>query len=216
MTDASKSKHAPAKSDAETHHLIAGELCLNFANTLYGHGKTPIHEYLHSYRDLVLWSQHAGIFDKTTANLLLHKAERFPNEANVVFHRAIALRETLFRFFDAVASHASPQNTDLAALDSARLEAISHSHVDRTAKGFALDWDDKTALDQMLWQIAVSTVELMTSDRLQLVRECNGDLCDWLFVDTSRNHMRRWCSMSVCGNRAKVRRFAHRQRRQSA
>ncbi len=204
------------KSDAEIHHLIAGELCLNFANTLYGHGKSPIHEYLFSYRDLVLWSQHAGILDKSTGDLLLRKADRFPNEALVVFHRAIALRETIFRFFDAVANHESPPSTDLAALDSARLEAISHSHVDRTAKGFALDWNDKTALDQMLWQIAVSAVELMTSEKLSLVRECNGDLCDWLFVDTSRNHMRRWCSMSVCGNRAKVRRFAHRQRRRTA
>ena len=203
------------KSDAQMHHLIAGALCLDFANTLYGHGKTPLHEYLVSYRDLALWSQHAGIFDQATADALLRKAERFPNEALVVFHRAIALRETLFRFFDAIANHTSPANSDLAALNSARLAAISHSRVDRTEKGFALNWDDSTALDQMLWPIALSAVDLMTSDTLQHVRECSGDLCDWLFVDTSRNHMRRWCSMSVCGNRAKVRRFAHRQRKRS-
>ena len=215
MTNTATTNSISTQSDAEIHHLIAGAACLNFANTLYGHGKTPIHEYLFSYRDLVLWSHHAGILDKSTCDLLLRKAERFPNEANVVFHRAIALRETIFRFFEAIANHASPPQTDLDALNSARLEAISHSRVDRREKGFALGWNDKTALDQMLWQIAVSAVELMTSDRLQLVRECNGDLCDWLFVDTSRNHLRRWCSMRVCGNRAKVRRFAHRKRRRT-
>ncbi|MBI5035141.1 MAG: ABATE domain-containing protein [Chloroflexi bacterium] len=216
MTRVAKSHTAQTHSDAEIHHLIAGELCLDFANTLYGHDKTPIHEYLNSYRDLVLWSQHAGRFDQRTADVLLRKAERFPNEALVVFHRAIALRETLFRLFDAVANHKSPSNTDLAALDAARIEAISHSHLVRTAKSFTLDWNDQTALDQMLWEIAVSAADLMTSDRLALVRECSGDLCDWLFVDTSRNHMRRWCSMSMCGNRAKVRRFAHRKLKRTA
>jgi predicted RNA-binding Zn ribbon-like protein len=202
-----------AKSDAEIHHLIGGALCLNFANTLYGHDKTPIHEYLFNYRDLVLWSRHAGTLTEDTATYLLRKAARFPNDALVVFHRAIALRETLYRFFSAIAFGNSPRPTDLAALDSARLAAISHSHVARTGKGFAIDWNDKTALDQMLWHIAVSAAELMTSDNLHRVRECNGDTCDWLFVDTSRNQMRRWCSMSVCGNRSKVRQFAKRQRK---
>ena len=46
---------------AEAHHLIAGELCVDFANTLYGHSDAPIHEYLLDYRDLVLWGRHAGI-----------------------------------------------------------------------------------------------------------------------------------------------------------
>ena len=216
MLNEKKTAITKTPSDAESHHLIGGALCLDFANTLYGHGKTPLHEYLFSYRDLVLWSRHAGILSDALATRLFHKAARFPNDALVVFHRAIALRETIFRFFDAVAHHQAPQGSDLAALDSARFEAISHTHVDRTAKGYTLDWNDKAALDLMLWQIAVSAVELMTSENLTRVRECNGDTCDWLFVDTSRNHLRRWCSMSVCGNRAKVRSFVQRQRKRAA
>jgi len=210
-----KTKASQPQSDAAIHHLIGGALCLDFANTLYGHGKTPLHEYLFDYRDLVLWSRHAGSVSDEIAAQLVRKAERFPDDARVVFHRAIALRETLFRFFDAVAHHTPPQSTDLAALDLARLQAISHSHVDRVGKGYALDWDDKTALDQMLWQIAVSAVELMTSENVTRVRECRGDACDWLFVDTSRNHLRRWCSMSACGNRSKARRFMQRQRKRT-
>lgn len=215
MPRAKQTKISEALSDAEVHHLIAGVLCLDFANTLNGHGKTPAHEYLNSYRDLVLWSRHVRILSEGDAQTLLRKATRQPNDALAVYHRAIALRETIFRFFCAVAFGNSPQLADLESLNSARLEALSHSHIGRAAKGFILDWDDQTALDRMLWQIAVSAAELITSDHLKRVRQCSGDTCDWLFVDNSRNHLRRWCSMDQCGNRAKVRRFFARKRRRA-
>lgn len=213
MLRAKQTKLGEVKSDAEIHHLIAGVLCLDFANTLNGHGKTPTHEYLSSYRDLVLWSRYAGILSDGDAESLIRKATRQPNDALAVFHRAIALRETIFRFFCAIAFGNPPQHADLESLNSARLEALSHSHIGRAAKGFVLDWNDPTALDRMVWQIAISAAELMTSDRLTRVHQCSGDTCDWLFVDNSRNHLRRWCSMDQCGNRAKVHRFFERKRK---
>jgi predicted RNA-binding Zn ribbon-like protein len=45
------------------------------------------------------------------------------------------------------------------------------------------------------------------------VRECGGDHCGWLFLDETKNRSRRWCEMSVCGNRAKARRHYDRNRR---
>jgi predicted RNA-binding Zn ribbon-like protein len=48
------------------------------------------------------------------------------------------------------------------------------------------------------------------------VRECSGDTCGWLFVDTSRNHSRRWCDMEDCGNRAKARRHYLRRKQLEA
>ena len=59
----------------------------------------------------------------------------------------------------------------------------------------------------MLWPIIRSSADLLVSDELELVKICDNDECRWLFLDTSRNHRRRWCDMKVCGNRAKVRRF---------
>lgn len=202
---------AEITSEAEKHHLIAGVLCLNFANTLYGHGKTPIHEYLAGYRDLVIWSHKAGILADREAEPLIRGAARRPTEAASVFHRAIALRETIHQFFKAIAHDEQPKSTDLAALNAARSEALTHSHIDQTSNGFSIDWNEKTALDRMLWPIALSAAELLTSPNLSRVRQCGG--CDWLFVDTSRNHLRRWCSMSACGNRAKARRFLERKRK---
>lgn len=201
-----------AVPDAEKHHLIGNALCLDFANTLYGHRGTPLHEYLYGYHDLVLWSRHAGIFDAAHARRLAQAGELQPDQAARVFRRAIALREMIFRIFSALATGRSPESTDLAALNAARAEVLAHSSINRTRGRFVLDWDEPGALERMLWDIVISAADLLTSERLSRVRECSGDTCDWLFVDTSRNHMRRWCSMSVCGNRAKSRRFLRKRR----
>jgi predicted RNA-binding Zn ribbon-like protein len=42
------------------------------------------------------------------------------------------------------------------------------------------------------------------------VKACEGPACTLLFLDKTRRHTRRWCSMAVCGNRAKQ--SAHRTR----
>lgn len=200
-------------SEAEKHRLIGNSLALDYGNTLYGHSGTPIHEYLYNYRDLVVWSQKAGILDARQAQVLMSKADKRPGAAASVFRRAIALRETIFFVFDAFAEGRTPSRRHLALLNQARREALSHSIIRETGRGFAEDWDEPDSLERMLWVIAIDAGALLTSPQLARVRQCRGEMCDWLFVDTSRNHMRRWCQMSVCGNRSKVRRFLRRKGR---
>jgi predicted RNA-binding Zn ribbon-like protein len=78
---------------------------------------------------------------------------------------------------------------------------------------FAWDWaEEPVSLDRVLWVVARSAGELLTADKLDRVRQCADDHgCDYLFIDTSRNRSRRWCSMESCGNRAKARRHYKRQ-----
>jgi predicted RNA-binding Zn ribbon-like protein len=47
----------------------------------------------------------------------------------------------------------------------------------------------------------------MTSEAVDRVHSCHDPECRWLFLDTSKNHTRRWCDMKLCGNRMKARRF---------
>jgi CGNR zinc finger/Putative stress-induced transcription regulator len=58
--------------------------------------------------------------------------------------------------------------------------------------------------------IAAAAAKVAIEGRLDRVKICPADDCRWAFYDTSRNHSRQWCSMEVCGNRAKAR--AHRER----
>jgi predicted RNA-binding Zn ribbon-like protein len=201
--------------DAEIHMLIGEALCLDFVNTLYGHPDGPIgapkHEYLGDYRDLVLWSQHAGILTQDQALRLLRKAGHHPDDAQQVLEHLITLRETLYRIFKSISDGVQPRQEDLEALDQARLQVLAQSRLIHKQDNFSIEWhSDPESLDLMLAPLAISAVDLLTSDELKRLRECGG--CDWLFVDKSRNHLRRWCSMEHCGNRAKSRRqYARRQ-----
>jgi hypothetical protein len=62
--------------------------------------------------------------------------------------------------------------------------------------------------------IAAAAAKVAIEGRLDRVKICPADDCRWAFYDTSRNHSRQWCSMEVCGNRAKAR--AHRVRSATA
>ena len=71
---------------------------------------------------------------------------------------------------------------------------------------------DEDALECMLCPVVRDAADLLTSRELERVGRCADERCGWLFVDTSRNRSRRWCSMESCGNRAKARRHYRKSR----
>ena len=129
----------------------------------------------------------------------------------MTFERAIALREAIYRVFSAIAKRSLPQTADLEALGDAFVEAMGHVRLRPSAQGFQWEWvKQEQRLDRMLWPIARSAVELLTSEEVQRVRVCPG--CGWVLLDMSKNGSRQWCSMEGCGSRAKMRRQYARKR----
>jgi predicted RNA-binding Zn ribbon-like protein len=198
--------------EAETHQLIGGELCLDFANTLNSSGKNGPREFLRDYRDLVVWCQKTGILSGKDSGFLIAEAIRRPDQASAALERARALRGVIYRVFLAFTQGSAPGADDLAHLNGIRSEALAGSRIVQNQHGFSIEWPDGESLERMLWPITLSAVDLLTSGKTGQVRQCAGVTCDWLFLDTSRNHQRRWCSMDDCGNRAKSRRFNERKR----
>jgi len=197
--------------------LTGGLLCLDYANTL--DNRTDVHpqELLNSYNDLVLWSQQADVLTEKEAWRLLEKAAQRPSEATRVLKRAVEVREAIFRIFKAIAEDESPEDEDLITLSAMVAEAQKHAQIVPNTNGFRWDWTDKRSdLDCMLWPGVRSAADFLTSDDLETVRVCASDSCDWLFIDTSKNHSRRWCNMKSCGNREKARRFYTRKKSSSA
>ena len=193
--------------------LLAGRLCLDFANTADWHASDRPQEGLTSYSVLVAWSRQAGILTEHEAERLLLEATRCPDDAASVLRRAIALREGMYRIFSAVARQLPSAESDLVAFNAALTQALGRLRVVRAGDGYGWGWrGDSGELDRMLWPIARSAGELLTSEELGRVRQCAGDPCGWLFLDTSRNRSRRWCDMESCGNRAKARRHYRRKR----
>jgi len=198
--------------EAESHRLVGGNLCLDFANTLNGHDRPSGHEYLHDYRDLVLWGRHAGVLSAPAYAELLERAAARPAEAQAAYRASLELREAIFRAFSALAGGDQPEAADVERLAAAWRAGQAHRSLRRDAMGFRLGWDDEPCLDGLLRTVSAAAVALLTSPELGRVRRCDGAGCDWLFVDTSRNHLRRWCTLDECGNRAKLRRRSDRRR----
>jgi predicted RNA-binding Zn ribbon-like protein len=65
---------------------------------------------------------------------------------------------------------------------------------------------------QLLSTVARDVLDLLGSDQIDLVRECDGHDCTRFYVDSSRARNRRWCSNTECGNKAKVSAFRERVR----
>jgi len=188
--------------------LLGGDASLDFANTVDPrHGAAP-HEYLGTYDDLVSWGEQAGVLSADEAQRLRAVSAAQPADAQTIYARGIALRERIYRVFAAIARNKLPDTADLLALSRASTEALSHARIVATADGFAWRWEDEAdALDRMLWPVVRGAADLLTSGNLQRIRECPGsDGCGWLFLDTSKNGSRRWCSMDSCGSRVKMRR----------
>jgi predicted RNA-binding Zn ribbon-like protein len=117
--------------------------------------------------------------------------------------RARALRRAVYEVFRPIAEGAVPGADALAALQSFHADAVAGAQL---VPGYELAWND-----DVLGPIAVAAVDLLRTGPLDRVSVCAA--CPWLFLDTSRNHSRRWCSMDDCGARAKMRRYRARSGR---
>jgi predicted RNA-binding Zn ribbon-like protein len=210
---------------AATTKLIGGRLCLDFINSVGGRrpalpserggdGAYVVREdKLNDYGDLLAWSRHTGLLAEAEVQRLFRESRQRLEESALVFERAVALREAIYRICKSILHKTQPRQTDLEVLNQEL--TVAHGRV-RLAAGdenYVWEWPDtKNALDCMLWRIADSAAELLTTGDLTRLRECGGENCGWLFEDTSKNRSRQWCDMRDCGNLAKVRRFRTRLR----
>lgn len=199
-----------------TFELTGGRLSLDFTNTVSGQRLLAPIERLNTYGDLVSWGRQVGVLDAAQARRLLAEADRDAAAAARALGEAIALREALFRAFRAVAEGGAPAADDLDHLSRVLSRARARERLVCRGGACALAWpDDDASLDRMLWPVARSAAEILTSPEASRVHLCEAtatDGCGWLFLDETRNRSRRWCSMKDCGNRAKARRHYRRRR----
>lgn len=193
--------------------FVGGALCLDFANTVDPrHRQEERAEFLESYERLLEWSALAGLLSAEEQAELAGEADRHPVAARSALARAIALREALYRLLEpSGAKDRVGHGVDAAKLTDEAHRGYRRCGLEQAGDGWGWVANGAPELDQMLWPVARSAVEVLTSGSLGRVRECQGSNgCGWLFIDSSKNGRRRWCDMRVCGNRAKAKR--HRQR----
>lgn len=202
--------------------FIGDDLALDFLNSIAAPWGREI-EWLTNGGDLVAWLEQVHA---VPADVSAHfRAQTGSRALDAAASEARELREW-FRMF--VRKHAgeplgrrslqelAPLNELLARDKAYRQIEISVTGAGRAEDGEgpqALRWQAKRRWDSaksLLLPIAEAMGDLVCQKDFTLVRKCEGPTCTLWFLDVSKAHGRRWCSMAVCGNRAKV--AAHRAR----
>jgi predicted RNA-binding Zn ribbon-like protein len=193
---------------------MGGAVGLDFVNTLDDRFSAEPKELLEQYVDLARFAEDTGILGDAQVDRLMTRSMQRPEEARRALASAVQLREAISEIFYALARKKPVPAASLVILNQQVQEAAQHLGLAAGRQHFEWKFEsDSYDLFAPLWPIARDAAELLASERLEYVRACASKTCEWLFLDESKNHRRRWCDMTKCGNRAKVRRFYTRKKK---
>jgi len=196
------------------YEVTGGEICLDFTNTLEGRPTGRREDRLVSYEELLNWAGQAGVLTLSEQKQLHRRVVNRKKEADRVLEQAKELRAALFDLFRAYNIDRSFPPVSVEILNRYLIEAFRHRRLEPAPKFLSWNWvKEDVHLKRILWPVALSAATILTSERLERVRVCSSETCDWLFLDESRNQTRRWCNMLVCGNRQKARLHYRRKKR---
>jgi predicted RNA-binding Zn ribbon-like protein len=216
----------PDRLAARPDPLFVGDhLAVDFLNTVV-ELQGEVIEWLRSGADLVQWLDRAGAIGPDVIGRF--RSDRDPLRVlDSAAEQARALREWLRSFLErnertplerAALTDLEPLNRLLARDDAYyQVGAQANGDVegefrDVPAQRFRLHRKRRwTAPEQLLQPVAEAIGDLICHGHFRLIRTCEGPGCTLMFYDRTKAHARRWCSMAVCGNRAKA--AAHRARR---
>ena len=213
---------ASRKDEPAEFSLIGGEPSLDFANTAEWDGDEFLLDLLSDYESLVRWAESAGVIGAHTARKLRSRSRRNREESERAMASARALRRVLHSVFHASAiAHGRARagnalDNSVGALDVLLREALKHRRIITERGRVQLSWNGMgDRLDCIEWPLIWNAVQLLASDIADSVRMCGRQDCGWVYVDRSRNGLRRWCSMETCGSREKAHRhYARVKKRQ--
>jgi predicted RNA-binding Zn ribbon-like protein len=198
--------------------FIADSRGLDFLNSIATPVDKPI-EFIGSGEDFLQWLCDARLVPAEILAALRHRAA--PGQLDAIAAQARAMREWFRGFVDAYRGKPLPVNAvkKLGPLNRVlardeefgQIVACDHQPSDEAPSALKLEvqrrWRSPEAL---LIPIAKAMAELVCSEDFSDIKACEGHACTLFFLDRTRGRARRWCSMAICGNRAKQ--AAHRKR----
>jgi predicted RNA-binding Zn ribbon-like protein len=197
--------------------FISGSLGLDFLNTLATPVDTPV-DWIEDGEGLLAWLEQARLVPSEDLETL--RARSKPGEFDAVADQARGLREW-FRNFLRERSGRRLTPDDLRGLEPLNRLLDRDEQLAQIVAGSA---DAASPLevkilrrwrtpDSLLLPIGEQLAKFVCGGDFEYAKACEGSTCTLLFVDRTRGRPRRWCSMAICGNRAKQ--AAHRNRRKS-
>jgi predicted RNA-binding Zn ribbon-like protein len=184
-------------------YFIGNYLCLDFINTRVVRGGQEI-ELLDSFDALVSWLAQAQVFGGSKAEELI-RTWSGESEAAKVFEQALSFRADLRDMMSQISMGKAVPQSIIGQTNELLRHQVGYTELESTKDGFEKRFraDYREPL-HLLRPIAESVCDLLCYAALPLIKKCGNEECVLFFYDTTKNHSRRWCSMSACGNRMKV------------
>ncbi|HEY3112072.1 MAG TPA: ABATE domain-containing protein [Gemmatimonadaceae bacterium] len=198
---------------------VGGDPALDFVNTVDWTEHGLVHERLSDYAQLVRWAEGAGVIGVADARELRKAASRHPDEAGRAFRSALRVREAMQLLAKGLAAPKSVAPAEVKAalelLNASLRNSLARLQLEPGARGMSLSWRGfGSELESPIWAVVWSAARLLASEEVDKLRICAGENCGWVYVDRSRNGLRRWCEMATCGTLRKTER--RRARRHAA
>ncbi len=203
---------APIPSRPESIELIGGHLALDLVNTVsWRQDPDQWRENLATPSDLLTWTHRAALLDEQHLTAIFGTIAEDPKTAEGVLRSVHELREQLYSHLaDCIDDRSGEQQIAAGSpLHRTLADAVTASSLTGTPARWTLQARGPLHLPRILALHALDLLQTMPADRL---RRCDDDGCGWLFLDSTRNHSRRWCSSGDCGNRDRARRHYARNR----
>ena len=192
--------------------FIADDPALDLLNSVGAPWGTHI-EWLGGGRELLVWLEQAGLVPTEVS--MRFREETSPEALDDVAAQACELREW-FRAF--VAAHAGRRLGPAALADVDKINRLlardeTYRQIEpqgmnsRGTRSSSFQWRRHRRWrtpEDLLLPIAEAMADLICHADFERVKNCGGPTCTMWFHDVSKNHTRRWCTMAVCGNRAKA------------
>ena len=189
--------------------FIADAKGVDFLNSIATPVDVPL-EWLGSGEDLLRWLKHADLVPTDVLNGF--RSSAMPGELDGVAAHARSLREWFRGFVDTHKGKPLKPNAlkELRPLNRILEREESFGQIvmnDEESHGpSGLKWIERRrwrSPESLLLPIAREIAHVICDEDFSLIRACEGHTCTLMFVDRTKSHRRRWCSMAVCGNRAK-------------
>ncbi len=210
--------------------FIADSVGLDFLNSIAIPGDTEV-EWIASGEDLLAWLEQAGLVPRDVLDSFRKHA--LPGQLDAIAAQGRALRDWFRPFVHKhmgrpieprVLRELEPLNqllvrdeefVQIVARERPKEQGPRRQSENRRHSGLVWRRERRwQSPDTLILPLARSLADLVCSEDFTYIRQCEGPDCTLLFVDRTRAHARRWCSMAICGNRAKQ--AAHRKRLQVA
>jgi predicted RNA-binding Zn ribbon-like protein len=192
--------------------FLGGRLCLDFVNTeIVVEGKFL--DLLSDFRRWMAWHSAVGGQEMSEAKALAGEWGG-KSESIHALARAVSFRSELRKMAGCVASHKRVPESAVGAINELLRLGPAYGQLIPVGRGFVRQAhrDVREPVD-LLVPVAEDAADLLCEGDQGRVRKCGSPACVLFFYDTSKSRTRRWCSMDLCGNRAKV--AAHYRRKRA-